>query len=166
MNEVCYRMALHADLASIFEMFRSATEGLRSQGLDQWDDIYPNEQILAGDVQKKQMHVGVVDGRVMLAFVLNSDCDEQYSNGIWAQDASFRVIHRLCLDPAFQKRGIGKRTMLHIEDLCRAQSIHAIRLDSFEKNLQSTNLYRSLGYKDVGFANWRKGKFHLMEKIL
>jgi hypothetical protein len=27
-------------------------------------------------------------------------------------------------------------------------------------------MYNSLGYSVVGEANWRKGKFYLMEKIL
>lgn len=42
----------------------------------------------------------------------------------------------------------------------------SIRLDVFTKNPYAQKLYRKNGYQVRGFADWRKGRFDLMEKKL
>ena len=76
------------------------------------------------------------------------------------------MIHRLCVNPAFQNDGIGRSTMKWIEDVVSAKGIQAIRLDTFCENPIAIRLYESLGYQKVGYVHWRKGKFVLMEKLL
>lgn len=40
------------------------------------------------------------------------------------------------------------------------------RLDAFTENPFALKLYDNLGYSRVGYADWRKGRFYLMEKYL
>ena len=68
------------------------------------------------------------------------------------------------MNPAFQNEGIAKSTLLHIEKQLKKIGIHVIRLDVFSNNPFAIKLYNSLGYSEVGHADWRKGKFFLMEK--
>lgn len=42
----------------------------------------------------------------------------------------------------------------------------SIKLDAFTQNPIALSLYEKLGYKVKGYADWRKGKFVLMEKVL
>ena len=42
----------------------------------------------------------------------------------------------------------------------------SIRLDVFSENPFAQKLYRKNGYVTRGSAEWRKGRFDLMEKIL
>lgn len=56
--------------------------------------------------------------------------------------------------------------MLYIENELRKQGVKAIRLDAFEKNPYALKLYEKLGFEKVGHAQWRKGRFLLMEKKL
>ena len=98
-------------------------------------------------------------------YVLNQECDNAYKNGKWKyEDEPFYVVHRLCVDPAFQNKGIAKSTLLHIEKQLKEIGIHVIRLDVFSNNPFALRLYNSLGYSKVGHADWRKGRFFLMEK--
>ena len=78
----------------------------------------------------------------------------------------FYVIHRLCVNPKFQNQGIGTQTMKHIEKQVLSKGIDVIRLDAFTLNPFALKMYEKLGYTKVGDVNWRKGKFHLMEKKL
>lgn len=61
---------------------------------------------------------------------------------------------------------IAKRTMLHIEREILSWQGESIRLDVFAENPYALKLYETCGYHKVGHANWRKGQFYLMEKIL
>lgn len=70
------------------------------------------------------------------------------------------------MNPKFKHRGIARQVMLHMEEEERQQGIESIRLDAFTKNPFALKLYEELGYVTVGYADFRKGRFKLMEKIL
>ena len=109
----------------------------------------------------------VFTGDIASVFVVNSECDEEYENGDWQYpDASFRVIHRLCVNPKFQNRGVGAETMRHIEAELIKEGVESVRFDAFTQNPYALRLYDKLGYVKVGYADWRKGRFVLMEKKL
>ena len=100
-------------------------------------------------------------------YVINQECDKAYQNGEWKYpDCEYRIIHRLCVNPVYQNQGIGTQTLSHIERELRKSGIEAVRLDVFSNNPFALSLYSNNGYKKVGYADWRKGRFYLMEKLL
>lgn len=44
--------------------------------------------------------------------------------------------------------------------------LEAIRLDVFSRNPYSQRLYARAGYVQTGIADWRMGRFYLMEKYI
>lgn len=165
MIELDFMLAQKEDLDNVMAMFTAAINEMNRNGIDQWDNIYPDRNILEDDIMKKQLYIGLSEGTVVSAYVLNQECDEQYVNGTWKYpNSNFYVLHRLCVNPIFQNKGIGTLTMLHIENELRKIGIDAIRLDTFTLNPYSVKMYEKLGYSKVGFVHWRKGKFYLMEK--
>lgn len=106
-------------------------------------------------------------GTIAAVYVVNCECDEQYRNADWkGSEDSFRVIHRLCVHPMYQHRGLGKEILDHIEADLRRQGVQAIRLNAFSRNPYALALYRDQGYTMTGTADWRKGRFYLMEMLL
>ena len=113
------------------------------------------------------MYLAFSDEKLAAMYVISGECDEQYSNGKWEYDADKAyVLHRFCVSPRFQNRGIGKAVLLHIEDQIRDMGYASVRLDTFTENPFAQRLYLHNGYVSRGYANWRKGKFDLMEKKL
>ena len=140
---------------------------MEEQEIHQWDEIYPDLQIISEDISKNQMYIGKKDGKPAVCFVLSEEFDEEYKNGKWLlPDAKFCVIHRLCVSPDFQNQGLAAETLKYIENLCKDQGYESIRLDCFTENPYSRKLYDKAGYSVVGYADWRKGRFELREKIL
>ena len=96
----------------IFDLYSAAIENMETQGIHQWDQIYPDKEILRQDILKNQMFIGEKDNRIAVCFVLNEECDDDYKNGDWiCQEARFCIIHRLCVNPVFQNQGIAGQTM-------------------------------------------------------
>lgn len=154
---------IHLD--SVFTMYTDAINKMDKNGIDQWDNIYPNRNILEKDIAQKQLHIGILEETIASAYVLNEEYDEQYANGIWKYpNSTFYVIHRLCVNPIYQNNGVGTLTMLHIENEVHKMGVNTIRLDAYTLNPYAVKMYESLGYLKVGYAYWRKGKFYLMEK--
>jgi ribosomal protein S18 acetylase RimI-like enzyme len=164
-RELLLRKANLEDLNNVINIYKNAIEVMEDNGIHQWDNIYPNEEILNEDILSNHMFLCELENQIASVFVLNQDCDEEYTNGTWQyKEASFFVIHRLCVNPVFQGKGIGTRTMLLIEKFLRNKNIETIRLDAYSLNPIALKMYEQLGYKRVGEANWRKGLFYLYEK--
>lgn len=160
-----YRKATPNDIEEIYSIVRTAIDAMERDNIFQWDDLYPAKEDFQEDGDKSQLYVGSVNGQIAVVYTLNQKCDKEYENGKWNyKDKPFYIIHRLCVNPIFQNRGIAKSTLLYIEKQLTEMGIHVIRLDVFSKNPFALRLYNSLGYSEVGYADWRKGKFFLMEK--
>ena len=162
-----YRIATLNDFDEIYELFRKATDNMNENRIYQWDEIYPNRAILKDDIKKQQLHIGISNEKIAVAFVLNVDSDEAYKECKWEYPNSrYVILHRFCVNPEFQNRGLGSEAMKYIENIVREIGFESIRLDAFSENPYALQMYKKLCYKTVGFADFRKGRFHLMEKKL
>ena len=160
-----YRKAFPNDIEEICSMVQNAVDVMAQQNIFQWDDLYPTREDFLKDVGENQLYVGLVNGQIAVVYALNQKYDKEYDNGKWRyKDEAFYIIHRFCVNPAFQNKGIAKSTLLYIEKQLVEMGVHVIRLDVFSNNQFALRLYRSLGYSEVGYADWRKGRFFLMEK--
>ena len=162
-----FRKANEGELDAVFSVFKDAIAEMDRNGIPQWDELYPNREILSEDISKNELFVGTLDGEIACVFVLNSECDEEYEVGAWQYpDTSFCVIHRLCVNPKFQNKGVGAYTMRYIEGKLKKEGFESIRFDAFTLNPYALRLYDKLGYAKVGYVDFRKGRFVLMEKKL
>ena len=162
-----YCKATIDDLENVFSVYSNAIIAMENDNIHQWDNIYPDKQILSEDISKNLMYIGKQDEKIAVCFVLSEECDEEYKNGLWQfPDSKFNVIHRLCVNPAYQNKGIATKTLEYIENLCKSQGYDSIRLDCFTENPYSRKLYDKAGYSVTGYADWRKGRFELREKKL
>ena len=160
-----YRKALPNDIEVICRIVHAAIETMEQNNIYQWDNLYPAKEDFEEDIRKGQLYVGKVNGRTAVMYTLNQECDKEYENGKWQyQDEPFYVVHRLCVDPDFQNKGIAKAALLYVEQQLTKMEVHIIRLDVFSGNPFALRLYESLGYSKAGYADWRKGRFFLMEK--
>ena len=160
-----YKKATLDDLEEIYSLVSHAIDVMISHNILQWDEIYPTKEDFRNDINRDHLYVGLTDEHIAVVYALNQECDKEYQNGNWKYpNEPFYVVHRLCVNPDFQNRGVAKQTLLHIEAELLKKNIHAIRLDAFCNNPFSLKLYDSLQYSRVGYADWRKGRFYLMEK--
>lgn len=166
-KKVSYRMAKPEDLVEIGQLIQAAVCRMEENNIYQWDEIYPTNEDFAEDLQQKNLYVGICEDRIAVVFVLNQLFDEEYKNGTWRYpEKSFYILHRLCVHPDFQNKGVAKETMVYIEAFLREKKVEAIRLDAYSQNPFALRLYEKAGYHKVGHADWRKGRFFLMEKYL
>lgn len=165
--DLIYRAGRLSDLNEIEVLINGAIGEMKKHGIEQWDELYPIREDFEEDIQKGQLAVGLIEGKIAVVYTLNSETDEAYKNGKWqAPEKSYYVIHRLCVNPNFQNQKVAQRTMAHIEECVRIEGYEAIRLDVYSLNPYALKLYARCGYTKVGEAKWRKGIFYLMEKYI
>ena len=165
--QLIYRHAMLNDLEKISELVRFAVMQMDRQGIKQWDELYPTSEDFEKDIEKKHLYVGQVHDEIAVIFVLNQEYDKEYKNGTWKKpEKPFYVVHRLCVHPRFQNKGVARQAMKYIENIVALDGGQAVRLDVFSQNPYALRLYQQCGYQKVGMAKWRKGIFYLMEKYL
>ncbi len=161
---------------SVVSLFARVVEGMRADGIDQWDEIYPDRAVLEADVRAGAGYAlfgGGVDGRPFPVsdpvgyIALNGDQPEEYRDVPWRETGGTpMVIHRLCVDPLFRGRGAAKTLLAFAETYARNVGHTSIRLDAFSLNPKALALYGTRGYEKRGQVRFRKGAFDCFEKIL
>lgn len=162
-----YTTAQLTDMPELMSLFRAATRQMDERGIHQWDELYPDELIIKEDISNKAMTLGKINGRIAVAFMLDFCKEGDYETADWRYcETEFTVLHRLCVHPEFQGKGIATATMDYLEHAVLARGIRAIRLDAFSQNPAALHLYETRGYEKAGEIRYRKGLFYLYEKQL
>ena len=153
--------AARCDLSELMALYRAASGRMDEQGVSHWDEIYPSEEIIGDDIDGGLMTLGKIDGVIAVAFALEHCCHGDYERAAWRYaEPRFVVLHRLCVHPAFQGRGIARQAMDYLEaKTVRARQKNAIRLDAFSQNPAALHLYESRGYE-------KAGRDHLSKRIV
>lgn len=164
MGDLAMRPATAADMPAVYEIYRTAIDEMNRNGIPQWDEIYPTPAILDADLQRGELYVAELENTPLAAVVLNEQCDPAYDDAAWVYGGPYVIVHRLCVSPAAQGKGVGRGLMAAVEAWACERGYRAIRLDAFSLNPHALRMYTGLGYQRRGEANWRKGLFYLLEK--
>lgn len=164
------RQALLADVDDVLELLALGNAHMRAAGIYQWDDVYPNRQLVADDAAAGALFVAFVDASCMAAAVSLDDIQPPEYNTLpgWSAGGMHLIVHRLCVHPALQRRGIARRMMGFAEAHARERGATSIRLDAYTGNTSALSLYERRGYHCVGqvyFAR-RELPFNCYELIL
>lgn len=162
-----YRLGKLEDIEAITILIQEAIKEMEKHDIYQWDGLYPTAEDFEADIKKENLYVAEENGKIIALYVISGESDEAYNNAEWKypRETSL-VLHRFCVSPGFQNRGIGKKVLNRIESQIKSMGYDSVRLDVFTKNPYAQKLYRNNGYEVRGFAEWRKGRFDLMEKKL
>lgn len=156
-----YQKASFDNVSEIMGLIQGAILNMEKHGIYQWDKLYPTEEVIVNDISNGELYIGKVEDIIAVIYVINKSYDVEYHNGDWQYpNAEYRIIHRLCVHPEYQQKGIAKKTMKHIEAELRQCNIEAIRLDVFSENPYALKLYQNMGFIKTGHADWRKGRFY------
>lgn len=165
---ITYRKATSDEVFKIYQHYVRVICFMQENGIDQWDNLYPNPADIAADIAAEDLIVGEDEsGKLVCTFAVNRECEEEYDACPWGYpDEPYIVVHRLAVNPEYHRQGVAKNAMVLVETKAKEKGIRTIRLDTFTGNPAGAALYESLGFKIIGYAYWRKGKFQIMEKII
>jgi ribosomal protein S18 acetylase RimI-like enzyme len=163
------RKANKTDLENIMKMYKSCVTGMVKNGIDQWDDAYPNTEIISEDLNVGTYYVAEMEGAIIGGVNIDKNQDKTYLDINWEDKSdSFLVVHRLGVKEEFWNKKIGKDLMLFTEKLVIEKGMKSIRLDTYSGNPKAMEFYRRLGYRELGTIDLKpnKDKYFCFEKII
>ena len=151
---------------AVLSLVSACKSSLQDSGIHQWDDLYPNADVVFHDQAAGTLFVAAIADNIVGTVSLSPDQEPEYSKIQWRFPESALVIHRLCISPAHQGRGIGSSLMRFAENHARCNGFLSIRLDVYSGNQGAVSLYERLGYIHVGQITFprRTLPFYCMEK--
>ena len=163
------RKANKADLDNIMKMYKSCVTGMIENGIDQWDETYPNDEIISEDLNVGTYYVAEMDETIIGGVNIDKNQDDTYLSLDWeGKSDSFLVVHRLGVKQEFWNKKIGRDLMLFTEKLVLKRGLKSIRLDTYSGNPKAMEFYRRLGYAELGSIDLKadKEKYYCFEKII
>ncbi len=159
--------ATEADIPELVRLTAACVAKMRSEGIEQWDEVYPAESDLRRDIAAQAVWVLREGGRIAGCLTFDDTLDPLWAEIPWQHTAApIAAVHRVMVAPADQGRGLARKLMAFAEAEAKRQEFKTIRLDSFLQNPASMALYEKLGYTKAGTAKMRKGLFAGFEKSL
>jgi len=151
-QEALFRKAKIEEVSEIWKILQEAIEKRRLEGSKQWQNGYPNSEVVKEDIRKEVGYVLVEDSVIQAyaAVILNEEPAYLNIDGKWLTNGDFLVIHRV----AASKRAVGKgkayQLLIKVEDLARQMKIPSIRMDTNFDNLSMLGLLKKLDYLYCG----------------
>lgn len=106
------RLAQLDDKKAILSIIKNVVIDMSSQGINQWDQTYPNEEVVTEDILDREVYVASEDTVIKGVITLNEYQDEEYETIPWKYNGDkILVIHRLCVDPKFRGAGIATKLL-------------------------------------------------------
>lgn len=148
------------DIKKVMEIFSEARKRIAELGINQWQDGYPQEEIIREDIEKMRSYVGEIDGEVVATVMLMTDNEPTYDviyNGKWAVDGEYLTIHRIALDGNLCGTGAAKKVMDFAEEKAKIHGMKSIRVDTHEGNIPMRKNLEKNGYRYCGIIHLKNG---------
>ena len=168
MSNFTFRKAIIEDKLSIWQIIQQAIERRKTEGSNQWQDGYPNENIIENDIKKNNGFVLTNDKIIVgyCAVLINDEPEYEKIIGKWLTDGDFVVVHRIAIHQDYLGQSLSKEILKNIEDFALKNKINSIKVDTNFDNFAMMKAFDSLGYVYCGEVFFRGSPRRAYEKVL
>lgn len=160
--------AKEKDVPRSMELIEQARAFLRENGVDQWQDGYPDEAVIRADAAAGRGYLCMEDGRSVGYLCADFDGEPAYGGieGRWLSEQPYVVVHRLALDNAVKGRGLASQVFRLVEELALGRGVHSFKIDTQTDNKRMRHLLEKNGFQYCGTILFDGDKKLAYEKLI
>ena len=150
------RPSLPTDLPALMPIFDEARRTIAALGIDQWQDGYPNPEVISADIDRGESYAVEIDGKVCGTFAMLTGGEPTYDkiyDGAWLTGDStdgYLAIHRVAISVARRGSGISAAIINHAADFALKNGKSSLRIDTHEGNLPMRRALDKAGFQLCG----------------
>ena len=145
------RLGVERDLPALMALLGRVIPLMRADGIFQWDDSYPNEQVFGADIDAGQLWIAEPGDNVVAGVAaITTEQYAEYAQVGWDITEPAIVVHRLAVDPTYRGAGIAVALMQQAEAVAQERGIPLLRVDTNTQNAATQRLFPKLGYTLAG----------------
>lgn len=163
-----FRKAQLSEIPSIWTILQQAIQRRKEDGSNQWQDGYPNPEIIQNDIEKEHGYV-LVDNETIVgycAILINDEPEYEKIVGKWLTNHDFVVFHRVAISQDYLGKGLAKIMMTYIEEFATKNNIYSIKADTNFDNNAMMHLFEKQGYVYCGEVYFRGSPRKAYEKVI
>ncbi len=163
-----FRKATLSELPVIWEILQQAIIRRKADGSNQWQDGYPNPDVVRKDIEQ---HTGFVmtDSDTIIGYaavLINDEPAYQDIEGKWLTNGDFVVVHRVAVTDKYIGKGLAKIMLEFIESYARSKNIFSIKADTNFDNIAMMKTFEKTGYVYCGEVFFRGSARKAYEKVI
>ena len=131
------RKATLDDVSMIMNIIDLAKLYFKSNGIDQWQNGYPDEEILLIDIEHQRGYFLCAKDQPLAYFCLDFAGDALYETlqGEWlSKDTPYAALHRAAMGIKARGKGYGTALFQQAEELTRQAGMKSIKIDTNPEN--------------------------------
>lgn len=166
--EYTFKQAEISDLSPIWEILQQAIIRRKDEGSNQWQDGYPNPDVIEKDIKGGSGFV-LMDQDVIVGYVailINDEPAYEKIDGQWLTDGDFIVLHRVALSEEYVGKGLARRILAFVEEYAVKNAINSVKADTNFDNIAMMKTFEKLGYLYCGEVYFRGSPRRAYEKVL
>ena len=166
-----FQQAILSQLPHIMEIISEAQAYLRANNIPQWQDGYPNSEVIRADIEGGDSYV-ITDkqGQVVATAALKFGGDPNYMQiyeGTWKSSGDYGALHRIAICDSYKGQGVAGQIIDALIQICLERRIFSIRVDTHQENLSMQRMLKKHGFAYCGQIFLADGSPRIaFEKIL
>ncbi|MBF03705.1 MAG: GNAT family N-acetyltransferase [Flavobacterium sp.] len=167
-TEYSFRKAQISDIPEIWLILQKAIQRRKEEGSKQWQDGYPNPEVIQNDIEKEIGFVLTNNQKIIgyTAVLINDEPEYARIEGKWVTNADFVVFHRVAISEDYLGKGLAKIMIGYIEDYALENQIYSVKADTNFDNHAMMAIFNRLGYVYCGEVYFRGSARRAYEKVL
>ena len=163
-----FRQAEIYEIPLIWDILRQAIKRRKEDGSNQWQDGYPNPDIIKQDIEKRVGFVLTENDIIVgyTAILINDEPEYEKIEGNWLTNDNYVVFHRIAISEKYLRKGFAKKIMKNIEEYALKNNIYSIKGDTNFDNIAMLNIFKEFNYSYCGKVYFRGNPRKAYEKIL
>lgn len=141
------------EVNKVMKIINEGKVSLKSNGVNQWQNGYPNEEVILVDISNDESYVlehnDEIIGTTALSFRGEKTYDKIYE-GKWISNGEYAVVHRIAVCKIDGIKSVGTEILKEVERICLLRNIKNIKIDTHEDNKVMQRLLSKNNYKYCG----------------
>ena len=163
-----FRKARTSEIPAIWDILQQAILRRKKDGSEQWQDGYPNPEVIQKDIDKEAGFV-LTEGETIIgytAILINDEPEYAKIIGEWLSNDDFVVFHRVAISENHLGKGLAKKLLQCIEEFALSNKIYSVKADTNFDNIAMLKIFEKSGYSYCGKVYFRGGEREAFEKVL
>lgn len=148
-----FRKSAIKDSDEIMKIINEAKLYFKENNINQWQDGYPNKDVILNDVKNEESFVVINNNKVIGTVVISFKGEKTYNKiyeGTWLSNNDYAVIHRIAISNEFKGFGIGTMIIEEAQKLAFEKNIRSIKIDTYKDNISMQKLLIKNNFKYCG----------------
>lgn len=141
------RKTKYEDVNAIMDIINDAKLYLKEQGINQWQDGYPNRHTIEMDINNDESYVIEIDNEIVATCMISKNIEPSYhyiEGGKWLCNDNYIVLHRIATKKDCKGNGFAGQFLDYASKLY--PEAKSIRMDTHEENLSMQKFFLKNGF--------------------